>query len=436
MIFYKETEFQDSSIGIIPKDWEVTNISGASLLVTDGSHFSPKHQSSGYPLATVANMRENDIDVNSCYRITKEDYEKLVATGDKPEVNDVLFSKDGTVGQCIVFNQKVDLIVLSSIAIIRPNLKKINPYFLKYMLQSPAALDRIIGSKTGSAIKRIILRDLNSIKIALPNKLEEQKNIVEVLTIVDSAIELADKVIAKTERLKKGLMQHLLTRGIGHTEYKDTPIGKIPKEWELKTLLDAVGGKKDLIIAGPFGSNLKVCDYRDNGVPIIRLQNIEYGRFINKNTMFISPEKAEELSYHSFVEGDIVLAKLGDPIGKTCIVPDFLKKGIVVADVVRIRANEKFLNKKYAMYVLNSFYVSNQLNRETIGTTRPRVNLDQVRNLLVPFPSLPEQKQVADTLSTVDEKLEFERNEKAKLVKIKQGLMDLLLNGKVRIKVD
>ena len=66
----------------------------------------------------------------------------------------------------------------------------------------------------------------------------EQRAIVRVLGVVDSALELADRVIAKTERLKKGLMQQLLTHGIGHTEYKETPIGKIPKEWEIENLTD------------------------------------------------------------------------------------------------------------------------------------------------------------------------------------------------------
>ncbi len=164
--------------------------------------------------------------------------------------------------------------------------------------------------------------------------------------------------------------------------YKETPIGTLPDDWNVTRLIDAVGKKKDLIVAGPFGSNLKVSDYIEEGVPIIRLQNIDYGLFINKDIKFISHNKAKELSYHSFKGGDLVLAKLGDPIGKTCIVPDYLGKGIVVADVVRIRIDNKSIDKKFIMNVLNYTTTQRQVNNGTIGSTRPRVNLDQIRNIL------------------------------------------------------
>src|SRR5215203_2749077 len=117
-------------------------------------------------------------------------------------------------------------------------------------------------------------------------------------------------------------------------KFKKTELGEIPEDWDLCSLIDFVDGKND-IVAGPFGSNLKVSDYKPHGVPIIRLQNIERNKFINENIRYISQEKANELKYHSYRQNDIVLAKLGDPIGKTCIIPDHIKGGIVVADVVR-----------------------------------------------------------------------------------------------------
>lgn len=211
------------------------------------------------------------------------------------------------------------------------------------------------------------------------------------------------------------------------TEFRDSVIGINSADWEIKTLLDTVGGKDDLVVAGPFGSNLKVADYRDEGVPIIRLQNIERGKFVNKDIKYISFEKAEELSYHSFVKGDVVLAKLGDPIGKTCIVPDFLEKGIVVADVVRMRIDEKKVDKRYIMQVLNSKIVSSQLRKGVIGTTRPRVNLDQVRDLLVPVPQISEQHATAEVLYCVDLTIQKTDEVIAKTERLKKGLMQQLL---------
>jgi type I restriction enzyme S subunit len=209
-------------------------------------------------------------------------------------------------------------------------------------------------------------------------------------------------------------------------EFKQTQIGKIPKEWEVGTLRDVVDNDDD-IVAGPFGSNLKVSDYRETGIPIIRLQNIERNNFVYKDIKYVSQKKAEELKYHSFRAGDIVLAKLGDPIGKASIVPSSLERGIVVADVVRIRLSTRRVSSFFVEYILNSPICTVQLQKETIGTTRPRVNIFQIRNLKFPLPPLPEQKRIAEILSTVDQAILKVDEAKEKAQKLKKGLMQELL---------
>ena len=208
-----------------------------------------------------------------------------------------------------------------------------------------------------------------------------------------------------------------------------SPIRPIPKGWDEKTLLDAVGMKKDLIVAGPFGSNLKVSDYRNEGIPIIRLQNIDYGKFIDKEIKYISPEKARELAYHSFRAGDLVLAKLGDPIGKTCKVPDYFKDGIVVADVVRIRVENGWADTKFIMYSLNSVAAKKQLINGKIGSTRPRVNLDQIRGIRILVPPLNQQRKIAAILSSVDAAIEQTDAIIAQTERMKMGLMQELISG-------
>lgn len=201
---------------------------------------------------------------------------------------------------------------------------------------------------------------------------------------------------------------------------------EIPEDWEIKKLFELSEKVKD-IVAGPFGSNLVVSDYETEGVPIIRLQNIGRNRFINKNIKFISREKANELNYHSYRPGDLVLAKLGIPIGKTCKIPEEFPAGIVVADVVRIRTSSKKSNQVYVEYVLNSNICEKQLNKERIGTTRPRVNLNQIRNLIFPCPPVHEQKKIASILSSVDSLVSSYDDIIQKSKILKKGLMQQLL---------
>ncbi|AFZ56176.1 restriction endonuclease subunit S [Anabaena cylindrica FACHB-243] len=178
----------------------------------------------------------------------------------------------------------------------------------------------------------------------------------------------------------------------------------LPEGWELTTLEDLCINPKNDIVDGPFGSNLKASEYIDSGIPIIRLQNIDRNIFIDKNIKFVSVEKGQELERHTFKKGDIIITKLGDPLGKACLVPDHLSNGIIVADVVRARINEKFALKKYLIYLLNSQIIIVQLQTDTKGTTRPRVNLNHIRQLKIPLPPLNEQKRIVAKIEELSDR--------------------------------
>lgn len=177
--------------------------------------------------------------------------------------------------------------------------------------------------------------------------------------------------------------------------------GLMPKEWILGKASDFVVSPKNDIVDGPFGSNLKASEYQLSGTPIIRLQNIKRLHFINKNIKYVSNEKAVELSRHSYKKGDIVITKLGDPLGLACIIPENFQDGIIVADLVRLRINDLAFDKRYLTYLLNSPLVISQLNKHIKGTTRPRINLGIIRDLNLPIASISEQKVIAEKLDTL-----------------------------------
>jgi len=430
MEFFKETEFQKTDIGKIPKDWDVKKIAEIGIVITGTTPQTKveKYWNGNYPFVTPTDIYEAKY-VDKTERTVSEEGAKVGRLVPKESVLVTCIASIGKSAlafeECIT-NQQINAIICNN---------EINPHYTYYILKyRDNALKNEAGKTTNAIIKKSLFEQF---KIPFPNTIEEQCQIAEILSRVDNAIQKTDEIIQKTEHLKKGLMQELLTKGIGHKEFKySEDLGcEIPKDWEVVNLHNVVDSEND-IVAGPFGSNLKVVDYRQEGVPIIRLQNIERNEFINKDIKYTSPKKAKELNYHSYKPGDIVLAKLGAPLGKTCIVPDFIDKGIIVADVVRIRISPKKALNKYIEYILNFSICSNQLYKETIGSTRPRVNISQVRNLKIPLPTLPEQRKIASILSHVDDQIEKERQTKEKLKKLKKGFMQILLTGKIRVKVN
>ena len=158
-------------------------------------------------------------------------------------------------------------------------------------------------------------------------------------------------------------------------------------EYRLLKLREIVVDGKKGIVSGPFGSNLKTSDYTNAGVPIIRLQNVKRTYLNSNNLVYTSKEKAEQLSSHSFRPGDILVSKLGDDLGRACIAPDEIGEGIVSADVVRIRVDPEIASAEYVMYAINNPASTVSLAGDIQGVTRPRVSLDNVRDLEIYLPT-------------------------------------------------
>lgn len=212
-------------------------------------------------------------------------------------------------------------------------------------------------------------------------------------------------------------------------------MSELPKGWVESNLGELTVNPKHAIISGPFGSNLKSDEYVSEGVPIIRLQNVDRNKFLDKNIRFITTSKAKELKAHSFQSDDIVISKLGDPLGKACIVPEKFSSGIVVADVVRLRLDETYVSKNYVTYAINSPSVVEQINQEIKGSTRPRVNLTHIRDLKIPLAPLPEQKRIVAKLEKLSERVERSRKKLDRVAIIlklfKQSLLAAVCSGKL-----
>ncbi|EJB0386968.1 restriction endonuclease subunit S [Vibrio parahaemolyticus] len=152
--------------------------------------------------------------------------------------------------------------------------------------------------------------------------------------------------------------------------------------------------KKD-IVDGPFGSNLKRSHFTEEGIPVLKIQNIKPFKIEKKKMDFVTLDKFSELERHSFRQGDIVMTKLGSPLGVSAIVDD-IKEGVIVADLVRIRASK--IDTRYLCYHLNSPVTQKHINSFQKGATRPRVKISVARELPIYTPSESEQKRIVQIL--------------------------------------
>ena len=222
-------------------EWNHSTINDVCVLVTDGSHSSPKSVNDGKYMVSVKDFTDYGFDFASCRMISNDDYETLKRNGCVPQIDDILIGKDGArfFEDIIIYRQREKPALLSSIAILRCDKSKILPDFLYYVLRTPSFRQDVKDNYgSGSAIPRIILKDFKRMMVSYPS-LEKQQAIISVLTAIDSKIQANTEINDNLEQQAMALYRQMFVennndarRECRADEYFDISIGKTPPRKE------------------------------------------------------------------------------------------------------------------------------------------------------------------------------------------------------------
>ncbi len=420
-----------TELGEIPEEWSIKKLNDISELI-DGD------RSSRYPgdrdivecgilFLSTQNIVNSKLVYDNCKFITENKFNEL--SKGKLEENDLVITLRGSIGNVAKFNgDAYDTgFINAQLMIIRSN--NINPDYLNKYLISTSAQKQINNISSGSAQPQLTKGDLKTLKIIIPTK-EEQEKIASILSTVDEQIDNTEKLIQKNQELKKGLMQQLLTKGIGHTKFKKTEIGEIPEEWEVKKIDDLMQYMKSGL-----SRNLKDDDI---GIPCIRSNNIVDSKIDNKDLKYwyLEDDKGADIKEYILEKGDVLVNFINSmsQIGKTCIYRDIGRPAIYTTNIFRIKMNQVIMLNKYFYY-----FTQTEIYKKEIGLiTKPAVNqasftTGDFKGIRLAVPPVNEQEKIASILLSVDEKIEEYQNKKEKLEELKKGLMQQLLTGKIRV---
>ena len=216
------------------------------------------------------------------------------------------------------------------------------------------------------------------------------------------------------------------------------PSFKKNDDWKDVKLIDVTNkGKKWSFTGGPFGSDLKSSDYveESEGIRIIQLQNIGDGEFKNNNKIYTSKEKADELLSCNIYPGDIIMSKMGDPVGRACLIPDYHNRYVMSSDGIRIAVDEDKYDKYFIYLVINSKVFRSKVENSSTGSTRKRIGLIDLKKLTLTVPKTKEeQKKIANCLSSLDTLITVEIEKIEHLKDHKKGLLQQLfpVNGETK----
>lgn len=397
-------------------------------------------ESGDVPVLRISNIKSNGtisledaVYVES--KIAEENHSYLLRSG-----NIVIAMSGATTGKTAVvkevntpclLNQRVGLFQIH-------DHDKLCEEFLRYVVQSDSFKNSIGINAIGGAQPNIRGKQIEEIECAIP-PLKEQLKIADILTSVDSAIEKTEAIIEQTEKVKKGLMQLLLTKGIGHTKFKKMEIGEVPEEWEVHT----------------FDS---LFDFY-SGMPLARSAlgtegalYLHYGDIHKQNRRCIDTRRDadwlpkvllrnEQIKTQSLLStGDIVFTDASEDmegVGKYVVIKNEENKTFI-SGLHTIIAKEKksYFDNTYKEYCFQSPLIKRQLTRIATGATVLGISKSNMKKLLIAVPTINEQIRIGTLLKSLDERKDLEIKKLETLTKIKKGLMQGLLTGKVRVKVD
>lgn len=402
----------------IPESWDVKQITTLGKIVTGNTpSTSIKEYYGGEFLWATPPDLESVKYVNATKtKLSKKGFEQTR----KLPSRSVLVTCIGTIGRTgittreMATNQQINSVICS----------KADPEFVYYQLSFNQ--EKIKNMANQAVIPILNKSDFGTIKILIPREQKEQQNISSILSNVDSLIQQTQKEIEQTQRLKKGLTQKLLTKGIGHTRFKKTKLGEIPEEWDVLRGKDACSEIVVGIVIKP------ATLYSKEGVPCLRSFNIREDEINEKDIVSISQESNELNSKSKLRDGDVLIVRTGYP-GTSCVVPKQLIGGNCI-DLVIARP-KKHLNSFFLSRFINSDVGKAQVLKSQAGLAQQHFNVGEMKNMFIPIPTNTEQLKIVTILSNVSSQIKSNQTYKSKLETLKKGLMQKLLTGQIRVKV-
>jgi len=413
------TGFKETKIGWIPGDWEMKPIKRVASLNMGQSPSSSDCNDKGDGIP----FYQGNADFGSKNPVTRNwttNPTKIAKAGD------ILMSVRAPVGE-FNFADKQCCIGRGLCAFTaKPETDSLCLYFLL-----KALLPRLLRVQQGSTFQAVNRSDIDTFFLPLP-PLPEQNKIAQILSTVDETIEKTDYIIEETQQLKKGLMQKLFTEGIGHTRFKETKIGRIPDDWEVVNLFDVFQ-----VIDGDRGVNYpKSHEIFDDGYCVfLNAKNVTKFGFKFDEVQFITEQKDKIMGKGKLTRGDFVLTTRGT-LGNFAYFDNHVafENLRINSGMVVLRPLNDIVSNYYDKYFKSNF-MQNQVRTLSFGTAQSQLTVGGIQKFKLLVPPYEEQCKIAETLSEVDAKIETEQTFKSELEQLKKGLMQVLLTGKVRVKV-
>ncbi|MBD8707522.1 restriction endonuclease subunit S [Pseudomonas sp. CFBP 13711] len=398
------SELQTPERRSFPSTWQALTLADISEKITDGSHQSPRPQSVGKFMCSVKDMTYDRFDLSGSKLISVDDYELLVRQGCQPKKGDILISKDGA--NCLdlifVYDQDEELVLLSSIAIVRL-LPGYIPKYVSYFLLSPDCQYVMRNNYvSGSAIPRVVLKDFRKVPILVPPP-AEQASIASTLSSFDDKINLLQRQNKTLEAMSEALFRHRCLESISDS-WEERPLSSIAR------FLNGLACQKY-----PPGNDLEK-------LPVLKIRELSSGISENSDwaTDQVKPDYIVEAGDVIFAWSASLMVKIWD--GERCVLNQHLFK--VTSDEF-----PKWFYLLWCKHHLAEFISISSSHATTMGHIK-RSDLDAA---IVLIPTAGELKELSKQMEPLLDKQIANAKQIKSLEKLRDTLLPKLMSGEARV---
>ncbi|MDE1333870.1 restriction endonuclease subunit S [Vibrio aestuarianus] len=335
-----------------------------------------------------------------------------------------------TIGKTSILNFEATTNQACGVAI--PN-ASLSTVFLYYLLRNEK--EGFIARGKGGAQPNISQTIIKEYSIWLP-PLNEQIRIANkldsILAKVDKAQARLDKIPAILKRFRQSVLA-AATSGELTKEWRE----ELGIEWSnnVFTVEQIAKKEKYSLGIGPFGSNLKVADYRSEGHPLVFVREIRARQFGGADTKFVEHGKFTELAAHRVKPGNILITKMGDPPGDVAIYPDDCAEAVITSDCIKLDVNEELINKQFVFHYMQSEHFQSQMRAITAGVAQQKVNLKNFKGLTLLAPTMDEQIEINRIISGLMDRADRVEKQyldaKARLDRLTQSILAKAFRGEL-----
>ena len=405
----------------VPNAWTVRPLRLVTTLIKDGTHGTHKRVESGIPFLSAKNITNEGTVMfdESDSQVAQEDFDTIHKSY-RMKSGDILLTVVGSLGRHALLRADPEFTIQRSVAVIRPS-GVMYPAYLDHYFSGTHFQGQLDGRSNSTAQAGVYLGELAKIPVTVP-PLPEQKKIAAILSSVDEAIQATQAVIEQTRRVKEGLLQDLLTRGIGHTRFKQTEIGEIPESWEVRKVSEVArvvaGGTPSRSADGLYGGS----------IPWVKSGEVNDYR-IRTTEETITEVALSESAAKLIPKGSTLIAMYGATAG----VVGFLEVDAATNQAIAALIPKKRVGAAYLFFAAQAG--TNRLMRQVQGSGQPNLNGKMIKNLWLPVPPPAEQERIAAIFESIDIDVERATATSDALAGVKAGLLQDLLTGKVRVSV-